>query len=107
MPTRPDPLHGVEYTRLFTAIREVIDGWEIIQPNTIYGNVPADNEHARLIYDAVLHAVKDLVHDVLAGYYHPEFGSAWQEPDGSLYVLFKEAEDAAYQRGLKEAFNAD
>lgn len=107
MPIRPDPLLGVEYPRLFGAIRGAINGWEIIQPDTIYGNVPADNEHARLIYDVVLHAVRDLVYDTVAECYHPEFGSEWQEPDGSLYVLFKAAEDAAYQRGLKEKPDAD
>lgn len=46
--------------------------------------------------------IADLVHDQIVGMYHPEFGTEWREPDGSLYLLFKRAHEYSKKQGRKQ-----
>lgn len=45
--------------------------------------------------------VRSILEDEIAGLYHPEFGTEWRDPDGSLWQHVQQARAEAWFEGWK------
>jgi hypothetical protein len=54
------------------------------------------------VAETLMPLIKDIVTEQMADAYHPEFGSEWMEPDGSLYKILKETETRVRQEEARK-----
>lgn len=58
------------------------------------------------IAEALIPTVTEIASELMVESYHPEFGTEWREPDGSLYKILNEVENRVkYEERLRIARN--